>query len=403
MKDSRLYTVVYSLVLCAACAALLTFASTFWDKEIKANEQFFHTRAVVDAMGMCQADTPRSEVMKIYTAGFEAKKQGEMDVIEGRKDGKLVGYAFDLVTQGKYGIIRGVLAVSAGKDKILGFRIYQQTETPGLGGRISEPGWLAQFTGKPLMTDGVPGIIISNGVKGPNVIDAITGASKTTFSLGRALNGLIASFLAGGMALQPLDLDLSVDAVTRATPGYPKNLQKPPHLRTEVRRADFMVPLGLTNVALNRPVTSSMTEDPIIGSLKQLTDGVKRSGEFDFVELDPDPQWVQVDLGRSCTLSCVVVWHYYKNPVIYNDVIVQLADDAGFTSNVRTVFNNDHDNTSGQGAGTDTAYFARWWGEIVDTRGASKEGTAARFIRVWTNGGCGGEPTRFVEIQAYGK
>jgi Na+-transporting NADH:ubiquinone oxidoreductase subunit C len=403
MKDSRLYTVVYSLLLCAACAALLTFASTFWDKEIKANEQFSHTRAVVDAMGLCQADTPRRQVMDIYTSSFEAKKKGEMDIIEARKDGQLVGYAFDLVTQGKYGIIRGVLAVSAAKDKILGFRIYQQCETPGLGGRISEPAWLAQFAGKPLVTDGAPGIIISNSVKGPNVVDAITGATKTTFTLGRALNAQIAGFLSGGMALQALDLDLSADAVTRATPGYPKNLQKPPHLREETRRADFMVPAGVTNVALSRTVTSSMTEDPIIGSLKQLTDGIKRSGEFDFVELDPDPQWVQVDLGQSHTLSCVVVWHYYKNPVIYNDVIVQLADDALFTTNVRTVFNNDHDNSSAQGLGTDTAYFARWWGEIVDTRGAGKEGTAARFIRVWSNGACGGEPTRFVEVQAYGK
>jgi hypothetical protein len=178
-------------------------------------------------------------------------------------------------------------------------------------------------------------------------------------------------------------------------------LQKPPNLRQEVRRADFMVPPGVTNLALNRPVTCSMSEEPIIGSLKQLTDGVKRSGEFDFVELDPDPQWVQVDLGKLCMVYCVAVWHYYRNPVIYNDVIVQLADDAPCTQNVRTVFNND--DSSGQGVGTDTTYFARWWGELVDTRGAAKEGMSARFIRVWSNGGCGGEPTRFVEIQAFGK
>lgn len=403
MKDSRLYTVLYSVLLCAVCAALLTFASTFWDKQIKANEQFSRTHALVDAMGLCQSSTPRREVIDTYNTCFETKQKGEMQVVEARQDGKLVGYAFDLVTQGKYGLIRGVLAVSAGKDKILGFRVYQQNETPGLGGRIADPEWLAQFNGKPLMTDGAPGIIISNSVKGPNVVDAITGASKTTFSLGRALNAVIASFLAGGMNLQPLDLGLTADAVTRATPGYPKNLQKPPNLREEVRRADFMVPPGVSNLALNAPVISSMSEEPIIGSLKQLTDGVKRSGEFDFVELDPDPQWVQIDLGQARTLFCIAVWHYYKNPVIYNDVIVQVADDAEFKQNVRTIFNNDYDNSSGQGVGTDTSYFARWWSELVDTRGPGKEGITARCIRVWTNGACGGEPTRFVEIQAFGK
>lgn len=156
MKDSRLYTVLYTVLLCAVCAALLTFASTFWQEQIKANEQFTRTRALVDAMGLCQPDTPRGEVMATYTSCFATKKKGEMEVVEARKDDKLVGYAFDLVTQGKYGIIRGVLAVSADKEKILGFRIYQQCETPGLGGRIGDAEWLAQFTGKPLMTDGAP-------------------------------------------------------------------------------------------------------------------------------------------------------------------------------------------------------------------------------------------------------
>ena len=96
MKDSRLYTVLYSVLLCAVCAALLTFASTFWDKQIKANEQFSRTHALVDAMGLCQSSTPRREVIDTYNACFETKQKGEMQVVEARQDGKLVGYAFDL-------------------------------------------------------------------------------------------------------------------------------------------------------------------------------------------------------------------------------------------------------------------------------------------------------------------
>ena len=36
-----------------------------------------------------------------------------------------------------------------------------------------------------------------------------------------------------------LDLGLTVDAVTRATPGNPEGI-KPPHLREEVKRKDFI-------------------------------------------------------------------------------------------------------------------------------------------------------------------
>ena len=202
--------------------------------------------------------------------------------------------------------------------------------------------------------------------------------------------------------LEPLDPGLGPDAVTRATPIYPPGQRRPPHLRKEVTRPAFMVPSGTRNLALGRPVASSTVDEPIIGELFQVTDGVKRSGESDFVELDPGLQWVQIDLGMAARVHAIVVWHYYKDPVIYNDVIVQVSDDPGFDSGVVTLFSNDHDDSSGLGKGTDAAYFARWWGELVDARGKDKRGTPARYVRVYTGGGAAEEDTRFVEIAVYG-
>ncbi len=202
--------------------------------------------------------------------------------------------------------------------------------------------------------------------------------------------------------LEPLDLGLGPDAVTRATPMYPPDLRKPPHMRRKVKRPPFMVPPGTRNLALGRPVTSSTVDEPIIGELFQVTDGVKRSGEPDFVELDAGLQWVQIDLGMTARIYAIVVWHYYRDPVIYNDVIVQASDDPGFDSRAVTLFSNDHDDSSGLGKGTDTAYFARWWGEIVDARGKDRRGTPARYVRVYTGGGAAEEDTRFVEVAVYG-
>jgi Na+-transporting NADH:ubiquinone oxidoreductase subunit NqrC len=394
---------VFTLALCCICAGLLTVAHVRWKQRIEANENYARVLALVDALGLVSAEAPRKTVMDVFDRQVAETKRGDMVIWEGRKDGALTGYAVHLEGRGKYGPIKGILAFTPDRQRIKALRIYEQQETPGLGGRIASREWLQQFDGLPMVVDGNAGIIISSTVKGPNVVDAITGASKTTYSIGQLMNTLIARFLAGGMALEPLDLHLGADAVTRATPGYPKNLQKPPHLREEVRRPDFMVPPGTVNLALGKPVTSSMEEIPIIGELSQIVDGVKKSGEFDYVEMDPGLQWVQIDLEAVHTVYCIVVWHYYKNPVIYNDVIVQIADDKDFTENVQTVFNNDHDNSAGLGQGTDTAYFARWWGELVDTRGPGKQGTRTRYVRVFTHGGCGGEESRFVEIAVYGK
>lgn len=207
-----------------------------------------------------------------------------------------------------------------------------------------------------------------------------------------------ASIPAGMVAL---DLGLTVDAVTRATPGNPEGV-KPPHLREEVKRKDFIVPEGLENLALYKDVTSSVDE-PNLGDLDQVTDGIKKSGDFDFVEMGEGPHWIQIDLAETRTLYAIAIWHFYKNATIYNDVIVQIADDPAFTKNVRTLLNNDHDNSAKMGKGTDAAFYTRWWGELVDARGADGTGARARYVRIHTSEGMEGEWVRFVEVDVYGK
>jgi hypothetical protein len=202
--------------------------------------------------------------------------------------------------------------------------------------------------------------------------------------------------------LVELDLKLGVDDVTRATPGISRGL-KPPHLRKETRkqRPPFMVVPGLKNVALYKVVTSS-DKEPIIGDLDQVNDGLKKSEEFDYVELGPGHQWVQIDLSTKYNIHAVVIWLYYKNAIIYNDVIVRLADDEKCTKNVRTLFNNDHDNSAGLGKGKNKAFYTRWWGEIVDARNKNR-GFRTRYVRVYAASGMEDENPRFVEIAVYGK
>jgi len=202
-------------------------------------------------------------------------------------------------------------------------------------------------------------------------------------------------------AMVELDLGLTIDAVTRATPGYTKGI-RPPHLREEVKRKAFYVPEGTENVALYTHVSSS-EKDTVLGDLDQITDGIKKSEVFEIVDLGVGPRWAQVDLGRMREIHAVAIWHFYKNATIYNDVIVQVADDEACARNVRTLFNNDHDNSAGMGKGTDTAFYTRWWGELVSGRDAEGTPVRGRYVRVHTAAGVGGESVRFVEIDVYGK
>lgn len=180
--------------------------------------------------------------------------------------------------------------------------------------------------------------------------------------------------------------------------GTPSNLQVP-NLEKPLGKArpDFLAPEGTTNVALHKPVKSS-DEAPVIGEISMVTDGDNEAGDGSYVELGPFLQNVTIDLGKKHNIYAVLVWHYHKQPRVYFDVIVQVADDANFTSNVVTVFNNDHDNTQKMGAGTDMNYVETSEGKLIDAKGVQ-----GRYVRLYSNGNNNDDLNHYNEVAVYGK
>ena len=180
--------------------------------------------------------------------------------------------------------------------------------------------------------------------------------------------------------------------------GTPQNLSVPNLEKPLGRPRDpFLAPAGVTNVSLEKVVTSSDME-PIIGDLEQATDGDKKGAEGSFVELGPGVQHLTVDLGAPHEIYAILVWHFHKTARAYLDVVVQVADDADFTKNVRTVFNNDHDNSAGLGAGKDMNYVETSEGKLVDAKGAK-----AQFVRFYSNGNNANDLNHYVEVEVFGR
>jgi hypothetical protein len=171
------------------------------------------------------------------------------------------------------------------------------------------------------------------------------------------------------------------------------NLEKP----LGKPRPPFLAPAGTENVSLGKAVTS--TDDfPIIGELEMITDGDKEADDGYFVELGPFTQHVTIDLEKEYNIYAVIVWHFHKQPMVYFDVIVQLSDDADFTRNVRTIFNNDIDNSSGQGIGTDMHYVETAEGKLIDAKGEN-----ARYVRLYSKGNNSNDLNHYIEVSVYGK
>lgn len=179
------------------------------------------------------------------------------------------------------------------------------------------------------------------------------------------------------------------------TPKHIKTANLEP-ARTEAKRPPFMVPTGTTNLAAGKEVGGS-DEEPVIGELEQLTDGDKEGVEGSYVELGPGKQYVQIDLQKPATLYAVVLWHFHSQARVYHDVIVQTADDEDFITNVKTVYNNDHDNSSGLGVGKDFEYIETYEGRLIPVAGVT-----GRFIRFYSNGNTSDEMNHYTEIEVYG-
>lgn len=178
--------------------------------------------------------------------------------------------------------------------------------------------------------------------------------------------------------------------------GTPEDLPVGPTIEplSEKPRPPYMIAKGVQNVAAGKPVTSSIK--PFTGELNQITDGKKEAFDYDAVEMKKGSQWVQVDLGEAFAIQAVVMWHDHRYIQVMHDVIVQVSNDPEFKNNVQTVFNNDVDNSSGLGVGTDREYFETHEGKIVDAKTVK-----GRYVRCYTKGGSLSALNCWQELEVY--
>ncbi|UCG50236.1 MAG: hypothetical protein JSU94_10675 [Phycisphaerales bacterium] len=194
----------------------------------------------------------------------------------------------------------------------------------------------------------------------------------------------------------PIELELPKPMFV-GTPQDTKvpNLEKP----LGHARPPFLAPPGTKNVALGKPVSAS-DEEPIIGEIDYITDGDMEAADGSYVELGPFQQHVTIDLEAVHDIYAIVFWHYHKEARVYFDVVVKVADDQDFIENVKTLFNNDIDNSAGHGVGTDMHYSETNEGKLIDVL---NKGVKARYVRLYSSGNTSNDLNHYIEVAVFGK
>lgn len=189
-----LYTVLFTFVICIVFVFFLALANELTKDRVAANRRLSERSAILAALGIVYADA--SQVDALYNAQVSEIKTDQGDIYKTTVTGK-ARYAAMVAGPGLWGTIRAILAVDESVERIEGFQIVSHNETPGLGGRIDEGWFQAQFRGEKIGPEGI--VVLQGSGKGdpdPNnsQLDGVTGASRTSQAIQDIVNREIRVF-----------------------------------------------------------------------------------------------------------------------------------------------------------------------------------------------------------------
>ena len=191
----------YMFLVAVVFTAVVSVVKLGNDARIERNQMVKLQKIVLMVLTLSEPGASDEDLLRTFGERVKAITVKDQTVYVGYEaDGRTVlGYAFPVGGPGFWGPIYGMVGVNPDASKILGVAFYKHSETPGLGGRISEDWFMKQFAGLPLFpVEGDKKIFYlkPEGARtAPNDLDAITGASNTSAAVEAFLNRDLDQFL----------------------------------------------------------------------------------------------------------------------------------------------------------------------------------------------------------------
>jgi Na+-transporting NADH:ubiquinone oxidoreductase subunit C len=238
--ESTRYTVLFATAVSVVCALLVATAAVGLRERQEVNAQLYKQKNVLLAAGLIQPgeSVSRDEVLAIFDKRIRVRgvdlqtgrllPAGEFDAVafDQRKarndpaqsraappndaqvarlplrglvyqvlggDGKVEQLVLPIEGMGMWGTVYGFLSIDRDGNTVRGLTFYEQKETPGLGGEISNPQWQALWVGrKAFDANWVPQLAVIKGPAGPpdkapHHVDGLSGATITSNGITRVV------------------------------------------------------------------------------------------------------------------------------------------------------------------------------------------------------------------------
>jgi Na+-transporting NADH:ubiquinone oxidoreductase subunit C len=183
--SKRIRIVVFTVLVTVVFVSPISLVYLVTKPTVELNEQVFLRRSVLYAAGL---EVPRApaEISALFDARVQEKSGGSYYRVKDQT-GAAAGYVLLHSGPGLWGEITAAVGFDAARERLTGLDFLKQSETPGLGARISEPWFREQFRGKmgPFTTVG------EGEPAAENQFDAITGATYTSNFVRDLLNAAV--------------------------------------------------------------------------------------------------------------------------------------------------------------------------------------------------------------------
>ncbi|VAW35798.1 Electron transport complex protein RnfG [hydrothermal vent metagenome] len=198
MKNASVKMIITLTITSIIIGALLAGFFKFVSPSIEANRLAEEKKAIFAVL-------PGAQGYDIKEFEIPSKRKGKemLRIFRGKdKNGNVIGYAFIAAGAGFQGIIKMMVGLNLEKVDLTGMTILDQKETPGLGAKIRDVSFQAQFKGlrvKPRIE-----YLKNKKPEKPNQIQAITGATISSRAVVRTLNKqikLVLSLLSSGSGM----------------------------------------------------------------------------------------------------------------------------------------------------------------------------------------------------------
>lgn len=193
MKNSFFYPIVFMTVITAIFIAVLSGFNFITADTIAFNQESQLQKKILYIFDILPEGGNERDAERVFNDRVIAKQWGELQgfaLIDGNEE---TAYAVPINGPGLWGSIIGYIGINKDYTEIIGIEFVTQSETPGLGGRISENSYKEQFRGIDI-SGKTESFIISSPQPGSNV-DAIAGATQTSAAVVKLINEDIESFL----------------------------------------------------------------------------------------------------------------------------------------------------------------------------------------------------------------